>query len=98
MTMNTPEILKYKWQRLSKVGKLLILLRVVRAYHNGDGFSFVWRYWNPIAYVFIPLYIIVFILLEGIPKITLSDCLLTIEPFFKDHPGQFEWVEWKKAL
>jgi hypothetical protein len=96
MTMNTLEIVKYKWQSLSRIGKLLILMRVVRAYHNGDGLSFVWRYWNPIAYVFIALYIIIFILLDGISKITLSECLLTIDPFFKTHPDQFEWVDWKK--
>jgi hypothetical protein len=94
MTQNTSESVQEKWDSLSLFGKVLIQLKIVRAYHNGDTVGFVWRFWNPLSWMCIPVYILVYILIDGISKLTLSECLFTVEPFFKTHP--FEWVDWGK--
>jgi hypothetical protein len=93
--MNTHEAVLYKWNRLLTIGKLLVRLKAVRAYHDGDSVGFVWRVWNPISWVVAPLYIALHVIVEGLRNTSLKDCMLRIEPHFKTHPG-FEWIDWKK--
>lgn len=95
MTMNTHEAVLYKWNRLLAIGKLLVRLKAVRAYHDGDSVGFIWRAWNPISWVVAPLYIALHVTVEGLRNTSLKDCMLRIEPHFKTHHG-FEWVDWKK--
>mgnify|MGYP003452997130 CR=1 FL=1 len=90
---------------LRPVGRILAKLYIARLYANGnDSVGFVWRLWNPLAWVLIPLAIITSILIVGIPE-TFSDKSnlgLCVDPWFEKNPEQLKWipsrlVPWRKA-
>lgn len=64
--------------KLSYLGRIIYHLRIARFWHDGDGASFLWNLWNPLAYPLIVAILIATILLSGIsglrdfPGLTLS--------------------------
>jgi hypothetical protein len=83
----------YKLSRLAPVGKVMYYTGAAKFYHNGDGSGFVWRYYNPVSWVFIILTIIASILLEGIPETFFRpfDLGFGMDPYFKKNPDQLKW-------
>lgn len=79
---------------MNTLGKAFFYLRVIRVYRNGDGFGFVWRWWNPISWLFAPVLFAISSVLEGVPH-TWEDrhnIGIGMDPYFIDHPEQLEWV------
>lgn len=70
----------------SPVGRFLIRFAIVRTYNNHAGL--VWNYWNPLAWVIIPIAVIASILLLGIPETFRkpSDLGFGIDPFYINNP------------
>ena len=79
---------------MTPVGRLLKFARVIRVYKNGDGHGFVWRWWNPLAWIAAPLLIIFAILAQGVPE-TLKErhyVGIGMNPWFVQHPERLEWL------
>ena len=79
---------------MTPIGRLLKATRAIRVYKDGDGHGFVWRWWNPVAWVFVPLVIIGSVLMQGIPD-TMKykhDLGLGMKPWFIEHPEKLEWL------
>lgn len=79
---------------MNKLGQMFYYLRVIRVYKNGDGFGFVWRWWNPVAWIFAPLLFLISAVLEGVPYTWAERYTLgfKLDPYFVDHPEQLEWL------
>lgn len=77
-----------------KLGKLFAYLHVIRVYRNGDGYGFVWNFWNPVSWLFAPSLFLVAGFLEGFPTAYRNryDFGFGIDPYFIDNPEQLEWV------
>lgn len=78
--------------RLTTFAKIVIALRIIRTYNNHAGW--VWQYWNPLAWVMIPLTIVASILFSGIPETFRkpSDLGFGIDPFYINNPKYpLEW-------
>lgn len=89
----TKDNIYYK-NRINFFGKVLYSLKSVRFYQNGDGVGFVWIYWNPISWIMIPVFLIIHVLMVGIPdtKQNIHECGITLNPYFKKHPEKLVWV------
>lgn len=79
---------------MNTLGKILFYLCVIRVYKNGDGFGFVWRWWNPASWILMPLVFIGSAYFEGVP-FTLEykyNIGIGLDPYFVKHPEQLEWI------
>jgi hypothetical protein len=92
-----------KFTTVRPLGRIMWHLRVTSMYHNGDLLGFVWNWWNPLALVMaaiiVPLFAIVFILIEGasrIDKKVWADAGLYVDPYFKKNPDKLKWVSHKE--
>jgi hypothetical protein len=66
----------------------------MRAYENGDGVGFLWRWWHPATWLLAPLLIIASVLAEGVPT-TWRDrhqLGLRMNPWFVEHPERLKWT------
>jgi len=79
---------------MNKLGQMFYYLRVIRVYRNGDGFGFVWRWWNPVSWLFAPLLFALSAFFEGVPYTwkTKYNVGFGIDPYFIKHPEQLEWI------
>lgn len=79
---------------MNKLGQMFYYLRVIRVYKNGDGFGFVWRWWNPVAWVFAPLLFVASAIMEGVPDTWTNRHNLgfKMDPYFVNHPEKLEWL------
>lgn len=67
---------------------------MIRVYRDGDGFGFVWRWWNPLAWIAAPLAFIVGVLVQGVPE-TLRykhNLGFGMNPWFVENPERLEWI------
>jgi hypothetical protein len=74
--------------------------KTIRLYKDGDGFGYLWRWWNPITWILAPCVIVIEFayrfLTEGVSgfdKEILSDVGITIRPFFKKNPEKLKWFK-----
>jgi len=76
------------------LGKLFAYLYVIRVYKDGDGYGFVWRFWNPVSWLFAPLLFLIAGFLEGYPTAYRNRCDygFGINPYFIDNPNELEWL------
>lgn len=76
------------------LGKVFAYLRVIRVYKDGDGFGFVWRWWNPIAWIFAPLTFMAMSFFEGVPYTFKNrhEVGFGIGPYFIRNPNDLEWL------
>lgn len=79
---------------MNKLGRTLKWIRVIRVYKDGDGFGFVWRWWNPLTWLLAPGFVWFAVLMQGIPETLRAphDIGFGIKPWFIEHPERFEWV------
>ena len=79
---------------MNTLGKIFAYLQVIRVYRNGDGFGFVWRWWNPVTWVFAPLLFAVAAFFEGVPATVENrhNIGFVMDPYFIDNPEQLEWI------
>lgn len=80
---------------MTPLGTALKFARVIRVYRNGDGYGFVWRWWNPLAWIIVPLMIAYAVLLQGVPETIRGkhDVGLGLSPWFIEHPERLEWLK-----
>ena len=79
---------------LRPIGRIIVKLYAAKLYANGDSAGFVWRWWNPLAWILAPLAVIASILVAGIPE-TISerhDIGFGVSPWFKQHPERLQWI------
>lgn len=81
------------WSKVSLFGKIMYYTGSIRYYYNGDGLGMVWRYWHPLAWVFIPVLFILLGFLEGFPRTweRKSDMGIGLDPYFEKNPEKLEW-------
>lgn len=79
---------------LSKFGKALKAVRAIRVYKDGGGHGFLWRWWNPLAWMLAPMTIILSILMQRIPETfkDMHDLGFGVKPWFIDHPERLRWL------
>lgn len=75
--------------------KLLRSFKVIYLYKDGDTFGFVWNWWNPISWFFVPILVILNIFLYGYTDTMKYKHELGIgmKPFFKENPDKLEWMK-----
>lgn len=80
---------------MNTLGKLFAYLRVIRVYRDGDTYGFVWRWWNPIAWFFAPIAMLLMAFFEGVPYTIANkhEVGFGIGPYFIRNPDQLEWLE-----
>ena len=70
-------------KKLSPIGKILYYTKTARFYHDGDGCGFLWRWCNPLTYIFLPVLVLISVLMYGILDTRMHELGLTINPYFK---------------
>lgn len=82
---------------LSPLGKALRALGTMREYENGSHgvTGFVWRWYNPLVWVIVPLMLIISILVSGIPETFryphhMGFC---VDPYYKRHNLPVRWIK-----
>ena len=89
-------MVKNPFKRLSKFGRILFRLKVIRVYGNGDGCGCVWRMWNPLAWVVLILGLTAGFFCGGAKGIMEywddNRCMLTVTKYFKQHPDRLVWA------
>jgi hypothetical protein len=90
--VNDPD---YYYNRMRPLAKFLYYTRAARFYYNGDTLGFVWRYWHPISWIFLPLLVILYAAIVGIPQAYKDkDGLgIDINSYFKKHPDRLQWFK-----
>ena len=79
-------------ESISKFGRIMIYLRAIRVYKNGDGFGFVWNYWNPLCFFIIPVAFVGSIFFVGICDTMrdLHDIGIGMDPYFIKNPERLK--------
>jgi hypothetical protein len=79
---------------MNTLGKLFAYLRVIRVYKDGDTYGFVWRWWNPVAWLFAPLTFMAMSFFEGVPYTFKNryEVGFGINPYFIDNPNEMKWL------
>lgn len=79
---------------LSPFGRALKASRAIRVYKDGDAHGFVWRWWNPVAWIVAPPLILFAIGMQGAPETfrNLHYIGIGMKPWFIQHPDRLEWV------
>lgn len=82
-------------EKVSPIGRAIGLLRAARFYHNGDGASFVWRWWHPVSWMLAPLMFLLHCVSEGVPNAWRwrEDSGIRLSPWFVLHPEKIEWEQ-----
>lgn len=79
---------------MTPLGKFLKATYMIRVYKDGGGHGFIWRWWNPLVWVFAPLCFVGAVLAQGIPE-TLKyphEIGFGVKPWFIEHPERLEWL------
>lgn len=78
-------------EKLKPLGLLIRRTGAAKFFHNGDGTGFLWRWWHPLAWVMVPLLIVLQVLIEGIPEMwrSRSDLGLRLPRKFDQETGRF---------
>lgn len=79
---------------MSSLGVILYYMGGIRIYRDGDATGFVWRWWNPLWIICLPMLVILSVLLDGAVK-TFKDkhyLGVCVSPFFKENPEKLEWL------
>lgn len=74
--------------------KLLCAFKAIHLYKDGDTFGFVWNWWNPISWIFVPVLVILNIFLYGyIDTVKYKHELgIGMKPFFIKNTDKLEWM------
>jgi hypothetical protein len=95
--MNTKQIFdQAQYKREMKIlGKFLYYSGSAKFYYDGDGLGFVWRWYHPFAWIFVPLLFSIQALLVGVPNTWKYRHGLGIgmNPFFKKNPEKLMWLK-----
>lgn len=90
-------------QNLTFIGKVLAYIGCAKLYKNGDSVDFIWRWWNPLSYPALSIFVVINVLVEGAPCTfsTPHDLGLTVNPYYKHNPEKLEWIPysalWRKS-
>lgn len=79
--------------RLTPLGKFLRVSGVAKFYHNGDGASFIWRWWHPLSWIFVPIVFLLYGFFEGFPTAWMEreDLGIGYPKWAKDDPSSIVW-------
>ena len=75
----------------SKLGYAIYCTGCWKAWKNGNGSAFVWRWWHPLTWVLVPIVVVAAVLTIGIPE-TIKDRAslgLGISDYWKQHKKEF---------
>jgi len=77
---------------LSPVGRFLVAVKAIRLYTDGNGTSFIWRWYHPLTWVLVPIALILGSFLLGAIEITgdLSGWGLRKSDYFRGK--EVEWL------
>lgn len=79
---------------MSKLGKVLRALGTMREYKNGSSHGFVWRWFNPLVWVIVPVAYLLAILFQGIPETFRypHEMGMCVDPYFKKNGKPVIWL------
>jgi hypothetical protein len=77
---------------LSAFGKVAVYTGMIKRYKNGSAQDFIWRWYNPLVWVLVPIIIVGGCLILGAIQILedLHGWGLCMHPYFKDK--EVEWL------
>jgi hypothetical protein len=83
----------YYYNRMRPLAKFLYHTKAAKFYYNGDTLGFVWRFWHPLTWIFLPLLTTLYVLIVGVPQAykDKDDIGIGINSYFKQHPDQLQW-------
>lgn len=80
-------------RKMTILGKIMYYSGTFKMYKNGDGVGIVWRYYNPITWVMIPIILLLTFLETGTQGWPGGHELgFTVDPYFKKNPDKLEWI------
>lgn len=87
------ERMRLATQGLNSFTKLLIRLRMINAWCDGDGISFVWNWYNPLTYLMMPYVLLSLLLatiLYGVKEVFSSfhDFGFVKSPYWKENQNE----------
>lgn len=85
----------YYYKRMRPLAKFLYYTRAAKFYYDGDTLGFVWRFWNPISWVLLPLIVILYAVIVGVPQAykDKNGMGIGINNYFKKHPDRLQWFK-----
>jgi hypothetical protein len=92
--------MKLDAKKLHVIGKFFYYTKTFRFYKDGDGYSYIWNYHNPLSYIIMPIWAIVnfmlLLLTGGIPDVHryfLEDSGFRLKKYFREHPEQLVFFD-----
>lgn len=79
--------------RITPVARFLLNIRAIKAWRDGDGISFVWRWYHPVSWVAVPVSLcgaFVFGGIDNFPK--LHELGIGLDRYWKDHKSEREFL------
>lgn len=76
---------------LSPIGKFIHFTKAARFWRDGNVSSFLWNWWNPLAWIFGPLIFVLSVLVQGYPQ-TMRDLAalgFVLSDYWKEHEREF---------
>lgn len=70
-------------------------IKVAKVYRDGDGYGFVWRWWNPLSWIIAPIVFVVACGFDGIPQAWQGRSYLGfgMSQYFIKNPDKLEWLK-----
>lgn len=80
---------------MTKFGNFLWYTRIIFVYGNGDGYGFVWNWFNPLSWILSVLTLVAYVLLEGVINVkgSLHYIGFGMNPYFKSYPEELVWLK-----
>ena len=77
---------------ITPVARFLLNIRAIKAWRDGDGISFVWRWYHPLTWIATPVFVCVSVVLYGITETKLSELGIGLSKYWKAHRSEREWL------
>ena len=86
--------------RSSNVFKFFMIIGIIKPFYDGDTFSYLVRYWNPLSYIWILIGSIFTILSVGIPefKYNLDGIGICLNDYYKKYPERIEYISFRDVF
>jgi hypothetical protein len=77
------------------MGKILVKGKVITAWKDGDTVSFLWNWWNPVSWLFVPVLVLYIFISSGIAGVL--DCGFeegfTLSDYWKENKDKREFLK-----
>lgn len=80
---------KYKIERMTPLGRFMYETRTARFWHDGNTSSFYLRWYHPIAWLFVLVFVPLHVVFYGLAETKWYDLGIGVSPYWKKHERKY---------